>query len=120
MEYKEQRYWELLGMVEEAQNEIRRMVDGLQRLPDELFDILNSLNKYTREPSQKYFGLAANVRRASEELKHFKNRWEELTQSLEAVRFQLFLAEAHALMNTKNSKTRSERHSQWQKKYRNY
>lgn len=118
MEYKEQRYWELLGMVEETQNELRRMTANLQRLPDEVFAIVNNLNKYTREPSQKYFGLAANVRRASEEIKHFKNKWDELEKSLEAVRFQLFLAEAHVVMHTKDKKTKRERHKEWQKRYR--
>ena len=120
MENNEQKYWELLGMVEEAQNEMRRMAANLQRLPDEMFDILNSLNKYTREPSQKYFGLAGNVRRASDELKQFKDKWEELSQSLEAVRFQFFLAEAHALMHTKDRQTKRERYKKWQGNYRNY
>ena len=120
MENKEQKYWELLGIVEEAQNEMRRMAANLQKLPDEMFDILHNLNKYTREPDQKYFGLAANVRRASEELKQFKGKWEELEQSLEAVRFQFFLAEAHVLMNLKDKRTRSERHKEWEKRYRNY
>lgn len=118
MEYKEQRYWELLGMVEETQNELRRMTANLQRLPDEVFAIVNNLNKYTREPSQKYFGLAANVRQASEEIKHFKNKWDELEKSLEAVRFQLFLAEAHVLMHMKDKKTKRERHKEWQKRYK--
>ena len=113
-------YYELYGMAEEANEGIKNLKSEILQISQELHGVSDEILNPHRRPDMEYFKLAARVRCTSKDLADFKRHWNELTQQLEAVRFKLFLAEAHALMHTKNSKTRSERHSQWQKRYKHY
>ena len=121
MEEFEVKYFELYGMVEEANEKMRRLMTALPKMSNEIYSISAKLiNNYSIPNNQKYFALGMRVRKASEEVAKLKKRWDELSEILEAVRFQLFLAEAHALMHTKDRQTKRERYKKWQGNYRNY
>ena len=113
-------YYELYGMAEEANEGIKNLKSEILQISQELHGVSDEILNPHRRPDMQYFKLAARLKHTCSEISDFRRHWNELTQDLEAVCFKLFLAEAHVLMHTKDSKTRSERHSQWQKKYRNY
>lgn len=113
-------YYELYGMAEEANEGIKNLRNEILQISQELHGVSDEILNPHRRPDMEYFKLAARVRCTSKDLADFKRHWNELTQQLEAVRFQFFLAEAHALMHTKDRQTKRERYKKWQGNYRNY
>lgn len=111
MEGFDVKYFELYGMAEEANEEMKRLMTALPKMSNEIYSISDKLiNNYSIPDNQKYFALGMRVRKASEEVAELKKRWDELTEQLEAIRFKLFLAEGHILMHTKDKKTKRERY----------
>ena len=102
MEKFDVKYFELYGMAEEANEEMKRLMTALPKMSNEIYSIsAKLLNKYSIQNNQKYFALGTRVREASKEVAGLQKRWGELTERLDALRFVLFLAEGHVLMNTK-------------------
>lgn len=120
MEEFDLKYFELFGLAEEANEEMRRLMNALPQISNEIYSISAKLiNNYSIPENQKYFALSVRVKKASEEVAELKKRWDDLTELVEAIRFKLFLAEGHILMHTKNSKTKRERYKKWHGNYRN-
>lgn len=121
MEELDVKYFELYGMAEETNEEMRRIMDALPKISNEIYSISAKLiNNYSIPDNQKYFALGMRVRKASEEVAELKKRWDGLTEQLDAIRFTLFLAEGHILMHTKDRKTERERYEKWHGNYRSY
>ena len=112
MERTEREYWELLAIVERAKEELQRLMKETQKLPEEIFKISSCIFNYSTVPERKYYDLAKKVRCVRGKMEDIEKQWTDITRSIEAVQFQLFLAQAH-------KKTRTERYSQWQRRYRN-
>lgn len=102
MEEFDVKYFELYGMAEEMNEEMKTIVDALPKMSNEIYSIsAKLLNKYSIPDNQKYFALGTRVRKASEEIAELKKRWDELTERLDALKFKSFLAEGHILMHMK-------------------
>ena len=120
MERNEREYWELLAIVEQAKEEMQNVMRETQKIPNEIFKLSTYMFNYSTAPERKYFALANKVRRASHDMDELKKHWKDITQRMEAIQFQLFLAEAHVLTHTKFRDRKRERHSKWQNRHWNY
>ncbi len=132
VERTEREYWELLEIVDRAKEELQRLMKETQKLPEEIFKISSCTFNYSTVPERKYYDLADKVRCASNGMEDIEKQWTDITRGIEAVQFQLFLAQAHILVcrkyKNKNMKYKEiqrpyrrnieRQYGEWRKRYR--
>lgn len=101
MKRTEREYWELLEITERVKEELQRLMKKTQKLPEEIFTISSCILTYPTVPERKYYDLADKVRCAKRGMEDIEKQWIDITRSIEAVQFQLFLAQAHILVRRK-------------------